>query len=459
MARKMVLWLVLVLVLSAGSVYGDTASSAPLVRITLLNQDPNPARAGDTVSLRFKIENLGGSVAKNVSVELLQDYPFTVVSGPARQYLDNLVADQTGQNYVILEYTVRIDKDVVQGQKELRLKYAYGGYGNEAGITRTFNVNIVTNEFAQIIYVDKGKLDPGKETNLTFTILNVGNAPLQNVIFTWNEPKGAILPVYSSDTKYVKYLDVDQSVDLTYTVIADVNANPGLYQLDLTLNAESLTNATTSVITTKAGVFVGGETDFDVAFSESSAGTTSLSIANIGNNPAQSVSVIIPQQRNFRVSGSTSAIIGNLDKGDYTLVSFQIVSMSASNFSGTGQQMSRQPATQGPRNQSTNVTFRFNGTATNDNPNNLDVVIEYTDTTGKRQTVSKSVPIQFRSVATSETTGAGRQSQQNKGFVGGTVFWILIVLAAAMVAIGGFLFFRKKAGMEKTHGLSFGKRK
>jgi len=455
--KGLILGLVFVLVLTAGAVYGDTTSTSPLIRVTLLNQDPNPARAGDTVALRFKLENLGGSVAKNVSVELMQDYPFTVVSGPAIQYLDNLVADQTGQNYVISEYTVRIDKDVVQGQKELRLKYTYGGYGNEAGITRTFNVNIVTNEFAQIIYVDKAKLEPGKETNLTFTILNVGNAPLQNLVFTWNEAAGAVLPVYSSNTKYVKYLDVGQSVDLTYTVIADVNADPGLYQLDLILNAESLTNATTSVITTKTGVFVGGETDFDVAFSESSAGTTSLSIANIGNNPAQSVSVIIPQQRNFRVSGSSSAIIGNLDKGEYTLVSFQIVSASASNFSGTGQQMSRQPATtQGSRNQLMNgTTTRFNDTATtNDNPNSLNVLIEYTDTTGERQTVTKSVPIQFRSIATSETTGASRPQS---GFIGGNVFWLLIILAV-FILLAALWIFRNKARREKILGL-FGKRK
>jgi len=264
--KGMILGLVLVLVLTAGAVYGDTTSSSPLVRITLLNQDPNPARAGDTVTLRFKIENLGGSVAKNVSVELLQDYPFTVVSGSAVNHIENLVADQTGQNYVTLDYTVKLDKDVVQGQRELRVRYAYGGYGNDAWITRTFNINIVTTEFAQIIYVDKAKLDPGKETNLTFTILNVGNAPLQNLVFTWDEATGAVLPVYSSDTKYVKYLDVGQSVDLTYIVIADVNADPGLYQLDLSLESESLTNATASAITTKAGVFIGGETDFDVAF-------------------------------------------------------------------------------------------------------------------------------------------------------------------------------------------------
>jgi DNA polymerase III epsilon subunit-like protein len=89
----------------------------------------------------------------------------------------------------------------------------------------------------------------------------------------------------------------DEVVKLLLDKGADVNAKPGLYQLNLNLKTESLIgNASSSVISTKAGMFIGGETDFDVAFSESSAGQTSLSVANTGNNPAQSVSVKIPQQ-------------------------------------------------------------------------------------------------------------------------------------------------------------------
>ena len=236
------------------------------------------------------------------------------------------------------------------------------------------------------------------------TITITGNAPLQNMVFSWSEPNGYILPVYSSDSKYVKYLDVDQSVDLTYTVIADVNAKPGLYQLNLVLKSDSVGgNSTSSTINTKAGIFIGGETDFDVAFSESSAGVTSLSVANIGNNPAQSVSVAIPNQQNFRVTGTSSSIVGNLDKGDYTIVSFQIAQAAAINFTGRGQAGAGNQAAGGQAGQG---FVRQNSTA--GNPNNLRVVIYYTDTTGQRQTVEKSVPINFRAAGTTTgSTGTG----------------------------------------------------
>ena len=78
-----------------------------------------------------------------------------------------------------------------------------------------------------------------------------------------------------------------------------------------------------------AGLFVGGSTDFDVSFSESSQGQTSLSVANVGNNIAYAVKVSIPEQDGYKVSGSSSTIVGNLEKGDYTIASFNVESTQA----------------------------------------------------------------------------------------------------------------------------------
>lgn len=183
--------------------------------------------------------------------------------------------------------------------------------------------------------VDMAELNLGEETKLKFTITNIGNSPLQNLVFSWNEEEGVILPVYSDNTKYIEYIDVGESIELEYTVVADVDADAGLYQLDLSCEFEDGNGGSGEILNTTTGVFVGGETDFDVTFSESSAGQTSLSVANTGNNPAYSVTVRIPQQENFEVRGSTASIVGNLDEGDYTIVSFQVTPASSS-FGGTG---------------------------------------------------------------------------------------------------------------------------
>ena len=318
-------------------------------------------------------------------------------------------------------------KDAVNGQHELKIRYKEK---NGEWITASFDIGLTNKEFAQIIYLDKAKLQPGKETQMKFTVTNIGNAPLQNLVFTWSEPNGIVLPVFSDDTKYIKYLDIGDSIELTYIVIADVNAKPGLYGLDLSLKYESLINSSSSLIKTKAGVFVGGETDFDVAFSQSTQGQTSLSVANTGNNPAQSVSVIVPQQESYRVSGSSSAIIGNLDKGDYTVVSFQIMGNSG-NFS---RQRQGQTSTQNANQQQTpNQNANFQNAAGRNN--NLRVIIDYTDTTGTRRSVEKNVSIQFRSDATTSTGTGATQT----GFFSSWSFYGIVIAGLLLVLI-----FRKR---------------
>ena len=110
--------------------------------------------------------------------------------------------------------------------------------------------------------------------------------------------------------------------------MADVNADPGLYTLDVNLTFEDYESNSKSIQTT-AGLFVGGATDFDVSFSESSQGEVSLSVANVGNNIAYAVKVSIPEQDGYKVSGSSSTIVGNLEKGDYTIASFNVASTQA----------------------------------------------------------------------------------------------------------------------------------
>ena len=385
--------------------YVGSSASAD-VKVSLSSQNPDPAKAGEMVELRFIVENAGGQPTKDMRFELLVQYPFMEI--PGEEYaktISALKAYQQGADAITIKFKVRVDKDAIKGTNQIKLKR--GDVGSDSFVIESFGVDVTGSEYAQIIY-DKSILVPGEETPLKFTITNVGTSPLQNLVFSWNENKGVILPVYSDNTKYINYIDVGKSKDIEYTVVADVNADPGLYQLDLALKFE--TEGGSQEMNTKAGIFVGGETDFDVTFSESSAGQTSLSVANTGNNPALSVTVRIPDQQSYSITGSTSSIIGNLDKGDYTIVSFQIV--QAGTFTG-------------------NRTWRGNATQppAPSGDNNLKVLIDYTDTTGKRHTLEKSVPIQFRSsdLSSTQTTGFRQQS----GLWSAYLIYTLITIAAA----------------------------
>ncbi|MFH1915708.1 MAG: COG1361 S-layer family protein [Nanoarchaeota archaeon] len=399
-----------------------------------MNQDPDPALAGDTVELRIGIENVGDVPINNLDVEFVPSYPFEVLQGePVVQKLGTIqgTAGVYSENLKIMKMKVRVNRDTIAGTYQLKLKYYEEGSG--AVTQATIPVAIQNRDNAEVIHIDRTALVPGREDSLQFTINNVGNAPLRDLKFYWENSDDIILPVGSDNTKYVKYIDVGESAALEYRVIADTNANPGLYKLDLYLSYDDpLTNGT-KTISTIAGIYVGGETDFDVAFTQSSSGQMSFTVANIGSNPAYSVSVSVPAQRGWSVSGSNAVIIGNLNKGDYTVASFAL-SGSASNMSGF----------QRNRNMSENLTPMTNP------GNEVQMQIAYTDTMGVRQVITKQVPVQTAGqTAGTQSAFAGGQGFTGRGAVQQqNIFsrykWYFIVFAVLVLGFVGYQWYRRK---------------
>lgn len=386
--KKTILSVLMILILAAcGISVANAAETTGEVSatISLANQDPDPALAGGIVEVRFSVENVAGGATDSLTVELDPDYPFSLL--PGEDAIQTITVQgyqgQTDYSTKIVKYRLTVDKDATAGSYELRVKY----YTAEAAAKsqKSFSIDIKSKESAEVIHIDKSMLVPGKQDSLRFTINNVGNAPLRDLTFNWENEDGIILPVGSDNTKFIKYIDVGESAELEYQVIADSNAEPGLYKLNLYLTyADSITGEDKE-IKTMAGVYVGGGTDFDVALSEVANGETSFSIANIGSNPAFSVSVVVPEQKSWRVSGSNSVIIGNLNKGDYTVASFTLQSM----MSGF--------------NRSTNFQDRSAQRQMNMTPPSLSDIVQiqiaYTDTMGERKIIDKEVKLSMQNMA------------------------------------------------------------
>lgn len=393
--------------------------------IVITGVKPTELSPGETKEITLTVKNGGSNDARQITFNF-QESQYISVIGPSSVYI-NSINGWCSKDVVI---TVHVSAGAPGGTYSIPVTCTFSQYysgGSQGSVTESMpavSYSIVFmvegGAIIDVSDVDIAKLNPGEETKLNFTITNIGNSPLQNLVFSWHEPNGVILPVYSDNTKYIKYLDVGESTDLEYTVVADVNAVAGLYQLDLSLEFETGNGS----YSTTTGVFVSGETDFDVTFSESSAGQTSLSVANTGNNPAYSVTVRIPEQDNFAVRGSTASIVGNLDKGDYTIVSFQVTSTSAS-FGGAG---------------AADITQQRNASENND----LKVLIESTDATGIRRTVEKIVPIQLMAMSSEGAQLNTRMGQQqsiwkNPAFIG--------TIAIVVLIIGGFIYYkRRKSG-------------
>ncbi len=429
MKRKITMILIAaLLMLQVPSACAAGLATAVGVSIGVVNQDPDPAIAGDIVAVAKLRE------ANNLMVELVPGYPFELMPGEnAAQRVGTLQGyqGQYDNNMKILKYQLRVDKDATAGTYELKARYYEEG-SNSSFTQKGLYLEVTSRESAEVIHIDKTALLPGKQTSLKFTINNVGNAPLRDLSFNWVNDDKIILPVGSDNTRYIKYIEVGGSVELEYQVIADSNTNPGLYQLNLYLTYTDPVNNSQKKTSTIAGVYVGGGTDFDVAFSESSSGATSFSVANIGSNPAFSVSVIVPEQKGWSISGSNSVIIGNLNKGDYTVASFNLLPAA----SDMNPQNSSAASAMGFQNRSGARQFnstqaRPNQGLMNSTPETLLVQIVYTDTMGERSIIEKQVRMGAQSNAGMNATAfQGRMSTAQQGSALSDYKWYLAGIAA-----------------------------
>jgi hypothetical protein len=424
MKQIILMLIVIFLMMIAPSAAFTDMSGTKALSVSLVNQDPDPATAGDVVEIRLGIENIGGDTVNDLMIEVVPEYPFGLVADePAVQKITTLNSYQKEENMNIIKFKVRVDQDASAGGYELKIKFYE--QGSSGIIEKSVTIDVKNKEMAEIIQIDKTNLVPGKQTSLKFKINNVGKAPLKDLVFNWVNEDKIILPVGSDNTKYIKYIEIGDSVELEYQVVADPEATPGLYELKLYLTYSDPLVVDEKEISTIAGINVGGGTDFDVAFSESTGTQTSFTVANIGSNGAYSVSVIVPQQSGWQVTGPSSVIIGNLNKGDYTVASFNL------------RQMQQIPADQNQTSGGTTFQGMRGQNSSIQNSDNLKVQIDYTDTVGERKSIEKTVDIP-RNTAENAAFGAGmpvrQASQQNalwayKWYIAG--FMILIIGAVS----------------------------
>lgn len=323
----------------AASTYDTNRSLDKGISVNLLNQDPDPVNPGDVLEVRISIENTGYIDIENCYLEIKPEYPFRALSGEKLiESIGTLGKRSEDDRRKVVKFKVGIENDVNEGKYPLKVYLYSTGSKNKISLTRELTIDIDSESNAEIEYINVEKLVPGEKTRLIFGIKNVGNSPLKNSMFSWECTNDVILPVGSSNVKHINLIDVGETANVSFEVLTNVNTKPGLYKLDMILTyddiealqtiteAGTVENQKRKTIESKAGIYIGGTTDFDIAFMERSpTGAYTFSVSNIGNNGANSVKVSVPLQANWTVTdGSNSVILGNLQKGDYTIADFNL---------------------------------------------------------------------------------------------------------------------------------------
>ncbi len=170
-------------------------------------------------------------------------------------------------------------------------------------------------------------------------------------------------------------------------------------------------------------------TNFDAVIQEVSSSDVSIAIANAGKNTANSVVVRIPEQEYFRATGTDGQMVGNLESGDYTIVSFSVSAIGTQGAYQRRANNSNQTPTQPPTQTQQAQNLKFD--------------IYYTDNLGERRVVNMALPVRMstNSSIMGIFSGSRQTGRSTKSFWSNWYIWAPVLL---VLVVAAFFIYRKR---------------
>jgi len=325
MKNKIVLVL-LVLLFVMPTVFSLTYHPAhPLV--TLLSQDPDPVEPGQTVKIKFKIENEGGETSEDVIVKILPKFPFSIYNDVAEKNIGKIRAGQTGADAVIVEFNLKVAEDAVEGDTEIELLLKIG---DEAWVSYTedeFMIDVQTHDAVldiTKITSEPEQVPPGGTATISILVKNLADSLLKDIRFRLD--LGAsdlpLAPYQSSSEGRIFQLQSNYQKTLSFELIADPDAQAGLYKvpMNITYNDEK---GNSYQIEDVLAVLVGERPKLKAYLKKSTSlrankpTTLTLELANPGTTDIKFLEVfLLPSEDYQLISISDYFYIGDVDSDD-----------------------------------------------------------------------------------------------------------------------------------------------
>ena len=433
--------LVLILILLVGAITPSIALAANTYDLQVtLTTNPTIVNPGTNGYIELSLTNTGTQNIQDIEITASSWDPKVVIpQGSWDVSVGDL--DSGDSTTALYEFKVSSTASPALCQVIFGITYSGGYETRQTAIIKVEDANVL-----DVASVTPTSIDIGKATTLVFNITNNGGASVENVLFTWEDPKDLILPIGADNRIIIPSIAVENYTKIPITIMASSSIAPGVYPLAITMEFYDRTGTKQTVAST-VGLQISGTTSFDIVLQSSTSGSTTFAVVNTGANVASSVIVSIPQQMSYVATGVSSASLGNLNAGDYTLATFQLSSrnittqLSSSNRTGTGAFPGRNFS---GRNSFMNQSFSgFGG-------NGLVVQISYTDAFGIRQTIQKQVAVSsasssgFSSRTGTRSSTGGFTSQSQSSGSSNSLEYIVIGVAGIIIIVAIIQLGRKK---------------
>lgn len=335
MKKRLILSLCILLVILAVSSNAKQSTQKPArtedIAVTLINQQPDPVEPGTYVELRFKFDNNGSGEAKNVEVEVLPEYPFSLEPGDEKvKNIGTIQSMQRGDNGIIVKYRLRVDNNAVEGKSDIRIKYRI-----DKGVwiePEEFIVDVQTHDAilsVESVSIGKNMLEPGSSDNLNIKFLNMADSLLKDIQIKLILGGLPFVPLDSTDEKSVYKIEPKASYDLRFKLLANPDAKAGIYQVPMEigysdeLGKKYFKNST-------IGIIVGAKPELNIILDESDiyekekAGEIIIKLVNKGTTDIKFANLKLMPGEDYKILSTDEFYLGSIDSDDFETADFGI---------------------------------------------------------------------------------------------------------------------------------------
>jgi hypothetical protein len=197
----------------------------PELTIMMTRYDPYPAEPGKYMTLWIKLQNSGPVSARNVTLELLDTYPFSLDPGEERV---RTFGEVIPTEPILAEYRVRVDTDALDGRNPIDLKI--GSDGRDFFI-KGFDIYVESKavDFAlgSILSEPESLYSDTENNKLTIAIQNVGESAAKLVRAELMLPDGFSPSESYSDEYSAGNIEAESSGDVIFYIDIDSNVRAG----------------------------------------------------------------------------------------------------------------------------------------------------------------------------------------------------------------------------------------
>lgn len=177
----------------ASEIFAIDSYDTAYIKITKLNQEPDPATPGKYVELRFTVVKMGNDLLNDITFRIEPKYPFSIDSGDSNiKVIDAWKGSSDIDEYYTLYYKLKVDEDAIEDSYSLNLFYSTkeGSWTKFETDIRVDDSNKPNLELGLIRSEPNKVLSDTQDNVLNIEIINTGDGNAENVIAELKFPNG-----------------------------------------------------------------------------------------------------------------------------------------------------------------------------------------------------------------------------------------------------------------------------